>query len=586
MFYYTSEKNVQMVIALMKEHGIRRIITSPGTTNVTFVGSVQNDPYFELYSVMDERSAAYMACGLAAETGEPVALSCTGATASRNYFPALTEAYYRHLPVLAITSTQYTGRVGHNIAQVIDRSVQPRDTVKLSVDIPAIYNEEEEWNCNVKINAAITELTRNGGGPVHINLATTYSRDFSVKELPKVRVIKRYQPGEAFPKITGEKTAVYVGNHVKWNKELTEAVDLFCEKYNGIVLCDHTSNYKGKYAVQIGLVPESVFMNNELTKIRLLIHLGDVSATSLHIKADKIWRVAPDGNIIDTFKKLSAVFQVDELCFFKHYAAKGQNRESDTSFYEYYKKVISSEQKEREKIELPFSSLWLADKTLKQLPENCVLHLAILTSLETWNKYAVNKSIPVYSNTGGFGIDGVLSSVVGASFANPEKLYFCVIGDLAFFYDMNCLGNKHIKNNLRIMLVNNGKGHTMRKSALAGIFEDEADMYIAAEGHNGRKSKCLVKHIAEDLGFKYITASTKQEYLENLNTFIDPDIGEKSVIFEVFTDSRLENEAQAMMRKNSNSTLMNMAESAVRKVAGEAGYQKIKKFIKKRGGFS
>ena len=99
---YTSERNVQILIALMKHHGVKRVVASPGTTNITFVASLQNDPFFEMYSAADERSAAYIACGLAAETGEPVALTCTGATASRNYLPGLTEAYYRKLPVLAV----------------------------------------------------------------------------------------------------------------------------------------------------------------------------------------------------------------------------------------------------------------------------------------------------------------------------------------------------------------------------------------------------------------------------------------------------------------------------------------------------
>lgn len=97
--YYTNERNVQVVIALLKAYGIRKVIASPGTTNMTFVASIQDDPFFEMYSSVDERSAAYLACGLAAESGEPVVISCTGATASRNYMPGLTEAYYRKLPV-------------------------------------------------------------------------------------------------------------------------------------------------------------------------------------------------------------------------------------------------------------------------------------------------------------------------------------------------------------------------------------------------------------------------------------------------------------------------------------------------------
>ena len=122
--YYTDERNVQIVIALLKAHGIHRVIASPGTTNMTFVVSIENDPWFHIWSSVDERSAAYLACGMSAETGEPVVLTCTGATASRNYMPGLTEAYYRKLPVLAITSTRGHHKIGHLIDQQIDGNYQ------------------------------------------------------------------------------------------------------------------------------------------------------------------------------------------------------------------------------------------------------------------------------------------------------------------------------------------------------------------------------------------------------------------------------------------------------------------------------
>ena len=130
---YSSEKNVQILIALMKKHNIKKIVISPGSANASFVASVQNDDYFELYSCVDERSAAYMACGMAEEAEEPVAICCTGATASRNYLPGLTEAFYRKLPVLAITATRRTSLIGHNVDQVIDRSNIQNDVAKISV---------------------------------------------------------------------------------------------------------------------------------------------------------------------------------------------------------------------------------------------------------------------------------------------------------------------------------------------------------------------------------------------------------------------------------------------------------------------
>lgn len=96
--HYTAERNAQIVLYLLKTNNIKKVVASPGATNITLVASMQQDPWFEMYSAADERSAAYIACGLAAESGEPVVLSCTGATASRNYIPGLTEAFYVSFP--------------------------------------------------------------------------------------------------------------------------------------------------------------------------------------------------------------------------------------------------------------------------------------------------------------------------------------------------------------------------------------------------------------------------------------------------------------------------------------------------------
>ena len=90
---YSKNLNVQMLIALMQEHKIKRVVVSPGGTHNEIIAGLQYNGGFELYSTVDERGAAYMACGMAAESGEPVAIICTESVASRNYYPAMTEAY-------------------------------------------------------------------------------------------------------------------------------------------------------------------------------------------------------------------------------------------------------------------------------------------------------------------------------------------------------------------------------------------------------------------------------------------------------------------------------------------------------------
>ena len=548
MKHYTREKNAQIVVSLLKGHGIRRVIASPGTTNMALVASMQNDSFFQMYSSVDERSAAYMACGLAAETGEPVVISCTGATASRNYFPGLTEAYYRKLPILAITSTQAISRVGHHVAQVIDRSQRPRDTVKFSANLPIVKDEEDFWDCEIKVNQAILELFRSGGGPAHLNLPTQYAQIYDAEALPVCRVIQRFESLKHAPVIPKGRVAVFVGSHLHWSPSATEALEQFCQKHNAVVMCDHTSSYRGNSRVLYALLGGQQGFDHSTLAPDLLIHIGEVSGDYYGVgsRAKEIWRVNPDGEIRDTYRKLTSVFAIAEEDFFVHYASSGISQSQD-----YYESCCAQLAAIRSKIpELPFSNIWLASHMAHRIPQNSTIHFGILNSLRAWNFFELPKSVSAQSNVGGFGIDGGLSSLLGASLANPKKLYFGVIGDLAFFYDMNSLGNRHVGNNLRILLVNNGKGTEFRQFGHhASLFGEAADEFIAAAGHFGNQSPDLVKHYTQDLGFEYLSARTKDEFIDVLDTFVNNDQTPKSMVFEVFTESHNESTALEMLLK-------------------------------------
>lgn len=574
--YYTDERNAQIVISLMKKHNVRKVIISPGTTNICFAASIQHDSFFEIYSAPDERSAGYMACGLSAECQEPVALSCTGATSSRNYMPALTEAYYRKLPILAITSSRRNSRIGHNFDQVTDRTALPNDVVKLSVQMPLVHDDDSEWACMIAGNKALLELRRNGGGPVHINLETNYSLN-SVKSISDVRAIYRITSGDKFPKLQAQKVAIMVGAHLKWKENLVKEVEKFCEKYNGVVLCDHTSNYNGKYGINPNLATMQSNYMSVVKKVDLMIHIGDITSSEYGIKAKSVWRVNPDGEIRDTYGKLQYVFEMEEEEFFHQYTEINTDNIQNV-FYEECK--IEQEEFYRAIPELPFSNAWVAQKTAPLLPDNAVLHMGIRNSLRCWNLFALSDGIRAYANTGGFGIDGCLSSLIGASLADKEKLYFAVLGDLAFFYDMNSLGNRHVGNNIRILLINNGIGMEMCFSSnLASTIGVEKDKYIGAGGHYGNKSLSLVKHYAEDLGFQYLSASNKEQYLNVVNQFVSSDI-DKPIILEVFTEEKNEDLAYAMLSEIKKESSQ-VAKNTLRNVLGEKNVNKIKSFLKK-----
>lgn len=539
--YYTNERNVQILIALLKAHGIKKVVASPGSTNVTFVASLQQDSFFEMYSSVDERSAAYIACGLAAESGESVVLSCTGATASRNYFSGLTEAYYRNLPILAVTSTQDESKISHLVTQVIDRTSLPRDIAKCSVHLQNVKDADDEWDCTIKANRALLELCHRGTGPVHINLTTTYSRDFTVKILPATRIIRRVTLMDTFPELPYGKIAIYVGTHARWTLAQLESIDAFCKAYNAVVFTDPASNYCGKYKIPYELAALQK-IDDDNKNPDLLIHIGTMSDHPTIVGTPKnVWRVAEDGEIRDRYHKLSYVFEMPEQLFFEYYSKVAVQTGDDS----YFKSCMFVCERIWNKIpELPFSHIWIASQLYNKFPEKSVIHLGILSPLRSWSYFNIDSTIEIYCNQGGFGIDGNMSSLLGASLVHADKLYYGIVGDLSFFYDINVLGNRHVGKNIRILLINNSLGaefHLFKQ--MNSIYVNEIEKYLSAAGHFGKKSPLLVKHYVEDLGYEYLSASSKEEFAKVYERFVTHAITEKPMVFEIFTDVKDEDDA-------------------------------------------
>ena len=169
--------------------------------------------------------------------------------------------------------------------------------------------------------------------------------------------------------------------------------------------------------------------------------------------------------------------------------------------------------------------------------------------------------------------------MLGAALAEQEKLYFGVVGDLAFFYDMNVLGNRQFGRNVRLLLINNGVGTEFKNyNHKAAKFGDDADAYMAAAGHYGNKSPKLVKHYAEDLGFEYMSASSKEEFLANMERWLLPELTDRPMLFEVFTASRDESDSLKVIY-NLTKTPKGMAKNVVRGMLGEEGIKAAKKIL-------
>ena len=582
--YYTDEKNAQIVIALLKAHGVKDIVISPGATNDCFVLSVQDDPDFNLYSAVDERHAGYLACGIAQMSGRPVVINCTGATSSRNYMSALTEAYYRKLPIIALTCSQHSSHIGQMYPQMTDRIHLPADIVNLSVQCPIPHNGEEEWACELNVNRAILETKRRGGGPVHINLETGFCGSYTTERLPAVMKISRVAAGDenGWPNLPPEtKVAVWVGAHLPFSEDEVLAFNQFVVSHNAVVLTDVTSNYRGINCVRAALLlaQKGIGGNPETASLRpdLIIHIGEISGDYptmcwLNSKAP-VWRVSADGELRDRLHGLTTVFEMNEHTFFSHYAV---NAKASNDYLLAWK--TACEEVSDNRPELPFSNLWMAQVLAPRLPKSSVLHLGILNPLRCWNMTEVDVSA-AFSTVGGFGIDGGTSSMLGSALALPNVLHFGVFGDLSFFYDLNALGSRHLARNLRILIVNNGEGGEF---SVPGNVSDNPNCgervhdFISAKGHFGRMSKDLVKNFAEGLGVVYLSASSKTEFLSAMDTFVK-DTLDKPVVFECFSqvaDDRAAlvayNKIRPFENRSLSSEIKNLVPSRVKNVVKAA----------------
>ena len=255
---YNIQENVKIVLSLLKQYNIRYIVISPGGTNIPLSYALQNDPFFHCYSVADERSAMYFAIGLYLQTGEIVATSCTSAQATRNYIPGLTEAFYKHAPILAITTAKLERYQYQDYMQAPDQCSLPKDSVKCSFDLPPVIDIHTRILCEHRAKEAILETIHRTPGPVQLNIriADNLQSKFEESTLPILRSLKRYMAWEDWNDIEldDKKILIVVGEHRVFSEIQKNALDDFCECYDAVVYTNHLSNYHGKYSIQANLL--------------------------------------------------------------------------------------------------------------------------------------------------------------------------------------------------------------------------------------------------------------------------------------------------------------------------------------------
>ena len=541
---YTNHKSALYVVAMLKQQGIKRIVISPGTSHNAMVRSIDEDSYFETFSVTDERSAAFFAIGLIQETQSPVAIMSTSGTATCNYISAVTEAYHRKLPLVVITADKHPYFLNQQEDQMINQPQMFKGITKHAVSLPeTIHDERDDWYCRRLLNEVFLEMNHHGVGPIHINVPITYGifaigNTFTTNKLPVLPIIKRFDDNtkeeewdNLFSSVKNKRLLILCGQNISFSSEEGMLLDKISKGFNCVIAKDPLSNLHIERALE---VEKARPFTDELNPDIIISLDGSVVSFikyKLKVENKKIehWLVSESGSLSDPYRKLTYIFEGSSLRFLRRMAQHLQKKAS----YEYYQ-FIKSRVERFTVPELPYSSSYAYKEFLQAIPNNSILHLGNSSTIRITQFFHFRPDVQVYCNRGVHGIDGCMSTFIGQASVSP-KLSYLLLGDLTFFYDMNALWNNHVGKNVRIMLINNG-GASLFYFNTKGLKNFPSLDKNAAAAHISS-----AKGWVESRGFTYLCAQNQNEFDSQLAHFTKP-VANGPILFEVFTDRAIDAE--------------------------------------------
>ena len=491
---YSNKENVNILTSLLVAHGSHHAVVCPGSRNAPIVHNLNECPDIQCYPVTDERSAGFYALGMTQALKEPVVVCVTSGTALLNLYPAVAEAYYQHRPLVVVSADRPQQWIDQLDGQTLPQPDALGRFVKKAVSLPEPHDEDTSWYCNRLINEALIERH----APVHINVPITEPLfDFSTPELPVERKI------ELLPADIS-------------NVTLSHVCRMFLQSKRPMLIAGQPMNALMDEAVaQIGddedYVPDFVlYTGGSIVSKRLKRFLR---------KAKETWVVNREGEVTDTFMNLTHVVQGDGEVVAD--MVRFNLEEMPHPFVQKWEALLTQIRQQIDAKDLPYSQAAVV-KYFEQMRGMNIVHYANSMAIRLANTYS---KTPVYCNRGVNGIEGSLSTAAGFSCVTDDNV-FCVIGDLSFFYDQNALWNQNLRGNLRILLLNNGKGGIF--DMLPGLENSPArDKYVAAEHHATAEGICQQNHVT------YRQAKDMSQMQEGIDWLI-ATTSERPLLLEVF----------------------------------------------------
>ena len=529
----------QQILLACKAKGIQHIVLSPGSRNAPLTIGFASDPFFTAYSIVDERCAAFFALGLAQQLRAPVVVVCTSGSALLNYYPAVSEAYYSHIPLVVISADRPASKIDIGDGQTIHQ----RHALALHTGYNANLSEEDKalsynaYLLNEALNTAALQRL-----PVHINAPfeeplyqTLPAPTARFHNEPKISKQPALDPDKLLQFINEgsyPKKMVLIGVlppgaiEQKWIAWLEKDPSI-------LVLTENTANVVADSfigMIDTFLAPIEKEKLQELLRPDILISVGGM-VVSKKIK-EFLRKYPPKAHYCideqvgyDTFFVLTHHFKTNINTFLETIAPKLSPVASSykDTWLSLYRKTLQKREIFLETI--PFSDMASYKAIFEHIPAPYHIQISNSAPIRYAQLFHSKADWQVYCNRGTSGIDGSTSTAIGASVVSPLPTLL-ITGDLSFFYNSNALWCNYIPKNFKIIVINNAGGGIFRilpTNKETSFFEtfQETTHSLTAE------------HLCKMYGLSYLQAQCEEEVLKALEVFFKEK--ERPMLLEIFT---------------------------------------------------
>lgn len=540
----SNKKNVQILIEQCYTFGVRHVIISPGSRNAPLIIAFGNHPNFNCYSIPDERSAAFYALGMSRQLNQPVALVCTSGTATLNYAPALTEAFYQEIPLIAITADRPPYMIDQEDGQTIRQHNIFKNHIKYTTTLPLGNRSDELTNTKSAIALAFEKSLTKARGPVHINTPfeePLYGQE-EISFVPEPCIVSKqkhhlneFQINKISNIIQAEEKIVIICGVYLPDTNFNLQLNNFSKKYQIPVLAAPTANLNGINIFNpIDLLFYAI-VNDDATTFQpdVLITLGGPvvsKVTKQFLRAHKPkYHIDIDENPqkINTYGALTHKVDSNPTAVIKQLVKTVEKK--NAYYLNTWKKLnatISKKQNEFYK-NLKWCDLKIYDAIFKNITIPIDLHLGNSTPVRYAEFFVKHPLINYYANRGTSGIDGNTSTAAGAAIVS-KKTTLLITGDISFIYDSNAFWNQHVPDNLKVLLINNNGGNIF-KVINGPANTKQLDQFFVTE------QKASAAHICKAFHINYLSASDEISFEKIFQEFLQTNV---CTVLEVFTDDK------------------------------------------------